>query len=97
MRTLFLTRRWSSRVGPIRVRGVPTLAGGRYVSLAFLWGRRWRSLRGTIRENGAPEWAGGAMRSRLPFSPFLRSSSLYPPSACVFSHPSPACIVAYPS
>ena len=28
--------------GTIRVRAVPTLAGGRYVNLAFLWGRRSR-------------------------------------------------------
>ena len=33
-------RRWSSRETTIRVRGVPKLAGGRYVNTAFLWGRR---------------------------------------------------------
>ena len=33
-------RKWSSQRGTIRVRGVPELAGGRYVNPAFLWGRR---------------------------------------------------------
>ena len=41
--------------GTIRVRGVPKLAGERYVNPAFLWGRRWRSLEGTIRVKSVPK------------------------------------------
>ena len=71
-------RKWSSRGGSIRVRGVRKLAGGRYVNPAFILGRRWLSLEGTIRAKGVPKWAVG--RSAIPphSFPFLCSSSLHP-------------------
>ena len=84
-------------MGPIRVRGVPTLAGGRYVSLAFLWGRRWRSLRGTINVKGVPEWAGGRYAIPPHSSPFLCSSSLHPPQAGSYLILPSASILASPS
>ena len=81
-------------MGPIRVRGVPTLAGGRYVSLAFLWGRRWRSLEGTIRMKRVSKWAGGRYAIPSHSFPFLRSFFLHHLQAWSYVILLSACILA---